>query len=277
MKRMREALIWAAFLVLAGVFLLLRNLGVFGVWGDLAWGGLFALAGLGFLGWFLAGFDRWWRAIPAFMLLGIGAGLILESRNIELGVWNIPLVLFGMALGFWAVLLVRREHWWALIPAGVLTVLAVELGLWNEINPMWRMAVLLLGIGVVFMLLYAIRYEEADTRWAAVPAAAVLLLGLVTVIQNVPLPAVLKQWWPILLAVAGLGIAIGAFVFRGSAHATPITELPPFETLPPAPGTSVTSDLPPAPEPSRPAPVVPLAPEPAPSVAAEPAPCGRDR
>ncbi len=203
MKRTREALIWAAFLVLAGVFLLLRNLGIFAQWGDLAWGALFALAGLGFLGWFLRSVDRWWRAIPAFMLLGIGAGVILQWRNIELGTWNIPLVLFGMALGFWAVLFVRREHWWALIPAGVLTVLAVELGLWNRLDPVWRMAVLYLGIGLVFLLLYAIRYEEADTRWAAIPAAAMLLFGLVTVMQSLPLPLLLKQWWPTLLAVAG--------------------------------------------------------------------------
>lgn len=279
MKRTREALIWAAFLVLAGVFLLLRNLGIFAQWGDLAWGAIFALAGLGFLGWFLRSVDRWWRAIPAFMLLGIGAGVILQWRNIELGTWNIPLVLFGMALGFWAVLLVRREHWWALIPAGVLTVLAVELGLWNRLDPVWRMAVLYLGIGVVFLLLYAIRYEEADTRWAAIPAAAMLLFGLVTVMQSLPLPLLLKQWWPILLAVAGLGLGIGAFIFRGAAHPVQTTALPPFEALPPAPGASVTSDLPPAPEePWQPAPVVPVAPEPgvpAPSLAPTPeAPVG---
>ncbi len=275
MKYMREALIWAAFLVLAGIFLLLRNLGVFAQWGDLAWGALFALAGLGFLGWFLSRVECWWRAIPAFMLLGIGAGIIIQWRNIELGAWNTPLVLFGMALGFWAVLLVRREYWWALIPAGVLTVLAVELGLWNRLDPIWRMAVLYLGIGLVFLLLYVIRHAGADTRWAAVPAAALLLLGLVTVMQGAPLPLLLKQWWPILLAVAGLGLGIGAFVFRGAARPAQAAEAASYEALPPAAGTSVTSDLPPAPEePLRPAsPVLePAAPETAPpAAAAEPA------
>lgn len=251
MKRIREALMWAAFLVLAGVFLLLRNLGIFKQWGDLAWGALFALPGLAFLGWFLRGMDRWWRAIPAFMLLGIGASLMLRWRNIELGAWDFPLLLGGMALGFWAVLLARREHWWALIPAGVLTVLTVEMGLWSRLDPNWRTSVLFLGVGLVFLLLYAIRYEEADTRWAAVPAAALLLLGVVTVMQSLPLPVVLKQWWPIVLTIAGLGIGIATLVVGRSAQPAATTELPPFEAQPPAPGASVISDLPPAPEPVR--------------------------
>jgi len=106
-----------------------------------------------------------------------------------------------------------------------------------------------------------------------------LLFGLVTVMQSLPLPLLLKQWWPILLAVAGLGLGIGAFIFRGAAHPVQTTALPPFEALPPAPGASVTSDLPPAPEePWQPAPVVPVAPEPvvpAPSLAPTPeAPVG---
>ncbi len=102
MKRLSEAVGWGIFLLLAGVFLLLKNLNVFGTWGELAWAVIYTLAGLGFLIWFFAGTEHWWRAIPAFTLLGIGAGMLLEWRNIDLGGWSASLVLFGMALGFWA-------------------------------------------------------------------------------------------------------------------------------------------------------------------------------
>ena len=145
MKRVTEAVGWGLFLFVAGVFLLLKNLGVFREWGDLIWGALFAVAGLGFLIWFIFGPAHWWRAIPAFTLLGIGGGIIMSWRNIELGAWSAALVLFGMALGFWAILLVRREHWWSLVPAGVLTTVGVLLGLWDQLSQMGRLAILFTG------------------------------------------------------------------------------------------------------------------------------------
>jgi hypothetical protein len=264
MKRLSEAVGWGIFLLLAGVFLLLTNLNVLGTWGDLAWAALYALVGLGFLIWFFTGTEHWWRAIPAFTLLGIGASLLLAWRNIELGGWGPSLVLFGMALSFWAILIVRKEHWWALVPAGVLTTVAVLFGLWPRLDAAGRTAVLLIGIGLMFLLLYAIRYDEHDARWAAVPAGALLLLGVVTLVGALPLPTVVADWWPIVLVVAGALLIILGLTRR---KAEPVTSLPTpgaFEALPPAPGADVTTNLPPvevrpsktqpAPAPSKPAP-----------------------
>lgn len=264
MKRFGEYLGWAIFLLLAGVFLILKNLRVFGQWGDLIWGALFAVAGLGFLIWFFTGVQRWWRAIPAFTLLSIGATIILRWRGIQLGDWVTSLVLFGMALGFWAVLLVRREHWWAAIPAGVLTVLGVLLGLWTQLSDEGRLGVLYVGIGLVFVLLYAVRFGQQDTRWSAIPAGALLLLGLVTLMDALPMPEMLANWWPTLLLVGGLGILIGALGLRGRAvvPVAPTAPAPDFEALPPAPGASVSDTIPQAAEPVKPAPP-PAAPAPA--------------
>ncbi len=265
MKRFGEFLGWAISLLLAGVFLILKNLQVFGEWGDLIWGGLFAAAGLGFLIWFFFGVQRWWRAIPAFTLLSIGATIILRWRGIQLGDWVTSLVLFGMALGFWAVLLVRGEHWWATIPAGVLTVLGVLLGLWTRLSDAGRLGVLYAGVGLVFALLYAVRFGQRDTRWAAVPAGALLLLGLVTLMDALTLPAMVAQWWPVLLLVTGLGLLLGGLGLRGGASAPvgPVAPEPSFEALPPAPGSSVTETLPEAAAPAKPA--AQTAPEPAPA------------
>ncbi|MGE5603703.1 MAG: hypothetical protein ACM30E_11670 [Nitrososphaerales archaeon] len=247
MKRLSEAAGWGIFLLLAGVFLLLTNLNVFGTWGELAWAALYALAGLGFLIWFFAGTEHWWRAIPAFTLLGIGATMLLAWRNIELGGWGPSLILFGMALSFWAILIVRKEHWWALVPAGVLTTVAVLFGLWPRLDAGGRTAVLLIGIGLMFLLLYVMRYDEHDARWAAVPAGALLLLGVVTLVAALPLPSVVRDWWPIVLVVAGALLVILGLTRR---QAEPVAALPAapagFETLPPAPGAGVTTNLPPA-------------------------------
>ena len=257
MKRLGEAVVWGIFLLLAGVFLLLKNLDVFGVWGDLAWAALYALAGLIFLVWFFTGTEHWWRAIPAFTMLGIGAWLILTWKNIGLGGWSPSLVLFGMAIGFWAILIVRKEHWWALVPAGVLTTVAVLFGLWDQLDQTGRLAVLLIGIGLMFLLLYIMRYDEHDARWAAVPAGALLLLGVVTLVDALfstsRTPAALVDWWPIALVIAGLLLIIISLAVRKPAETAPLPVSTGFENLPPAPGADVTTNLPPVEPRSQPA------------------------
>jgi hypothetical protein len=244
MKRINEAVGWGAFLLLAGVFLLLKNLGVFGQWGEVAWAALYALAGLGFLVWFFTGLDNWWRAIPAFTLLGIGGGLFLAWRNPALAAYGPSLALAGTAVGFWAVLLVRKEQWWALVPAGALTTVAVLLALWGRLDLPGRMAVLLIGMGLTWLLLYVLRYNQHDTRWASVPAGALLLLGAVTLIGAFSMPAVLRNWWPIALVVGGLVLVIAGFAARKPAGPAPVLKPDGFETLPPAPGAAVTTNLP---------------------------------
>ena len=140
MKWLSKKLGWAIFLLLAGAFLLLKNLGVFGQWGDGIWGGLFAAAGLGFLIWLLFNFQSGWRAIPGFTLLSVGALLLLQWQRIDIGQWDAALVLFGIALGFWAMLLVQKQNWWAAIPAGVLIVVGVLLGLQARLSELGWLA-----------------------------------------------------------------------------------------------------------------------------------------
>jgi hypothetical protein len=244
MKRISEAVGWGIFLLLAGVFLLLKNLGVFGPWAEAAWAALYAVAGLGFLVWFFMGTENWWRAIPAFTLLGIGGGLFMAWRNPAWVDYGPSLALAGIALGFWAVLIVRREQWWALVPAGALTTVAILLALWGRLALAGRMAVLLVGMGLTWLLLYALRYNQRDTRWASVPAGALLLLGGVTLIGALSMPALVRNWWPIALVVAGLVAVIGGLATRKPAGPAPVLKPDSFENLPPAPGASVTTNLP---------------------------------
>ena len=164
MKRLNQPVGWGLFLLLAGIFLLLWNLGVMDPWGDLAWGVIYALAGLGFLIWFATEVGRWWRAIPAFTLLSIGAMIILGWRGVNLGEWRAPIVLFGMALGFWAIVIVRKEHWWALVPAGVLTTVGVLFGLWSRLTDAGRPAVLYIRDVPVMWLPFLFQDTKAGRR-----------------------------------------------------------------------------------------------------------------
>jgi hypothetical protein len=250
---------WIILLLLAGVYLLLNNLGGIGPWGDLIWGALFAAAGLGFLIWFFVDRTRWWRVIPGFTLLAAGAVIALESQEITLGNWAGAIVLFGVALGFWALLLRRGEFWWALLPAGVLTVTSVLVGLQAQLSAQVWTAALLIGLGLVFLLLYFTRLGQTDTRWAIIPAGWLLLLGLITLVGALGLPTVIDTWWPALLILLALALLVLAILRRPKpAPAAPKPgPAKGYDTPAPAPGASVTT-VPPA----APAPKAAPAPEP---------------
>ncbi len=262
---------WMLFLLLAGVYLLLNNLGVFGSYGTLIWGGLFALIGLAFIIWFFVDRGRWWRVVPGFTLLAAGAVIALDSQKIALGNWAGAIVLFGVALSFWALLLKRGDFWWAAIPAGVLTVVSLLIGLRTQLSAAIWTAALLAGLGLVFLLLYLVRFGQTDTRWAIVPAGWLMLLGLVTAVSAVKLPAFLGRWWPVLLIVAALAFLVLAIVRRPAGVAKPAAAAKPapaYDAPATASGASVTSALPPAPEPAAAKPAAePVArPAPAPEV-----------
>jgi hypothetical protein len=107
-------------------------------------------------------------------------------------------------LGFWTVLLSGDDNWWALIPAGVLTLMGILIGFQARLSEAAWLAVFFLGLAVVFGLLYLLRLGQQDTGWAGVPAAAFLLVGVVTLVGASNLTGPIAQWWPILLLVAGV-------------------------------------------------------------------------
>jgi hypothetical protein len=256
MRRLNHGVFWALFLVLAGVFLLLKNLGVFGTWGDFAWGGLFTIVGLGFLIAFIANVQSWWRAIPAFTLLGLGIPMLLEQwGRMTLLQWQGPAALFGVALGFWAVLLVRRENWWAEIPAGVLTLLGLMLVFQERLTQQqtW-LTVFSIGLGLVFALLYVLRARQPGGWWPAVPAAALILFGLVTWIGPVGTGQMVLRWWPVLLIPIGLVLLVLSLqrvpAASGAKSATSPDKGKParpaygYESIPAASGTSLSENIP---------------------------------
>jgi len=221
MKIRSHPLMWALSFLIAGAFLLLKNFGVFRDLGDAIWGGVFAVMGAGFLAWYLLDRERVWRAIAGFPLLTIGALLILAWQKIGLGDWQAAAVLFGVALGFGAVLLTHDNHWWAILPAGILTVLSALTGVQARLDPAAWLGFFVLGLGVVFGLLYLLRLGQHDTGWAGLPAAAFLLIGLAMLASAFHLPGWLAFWWPAGLVIAGAVLLILALPWAGATPEAP--------------------------------------------------------
>lgn len=205
------AIFLAAGLVITGLLLLFVNFGLLASFEPqvqyVAAGG-FAVAGVGFLVSYVSRRAMWWRLIPGWTLLSV-ACMLLFSTVPAINPLLIPAVLFvGLALAFGNIYWVnRRTNWWAVIPAGFMLVLSVVIGLNTIMESQESLfAVLIIGIGAVFLLLAAIGPPQVRW-WPLIPALVLLLFGLIMVTGDDGSESPLFLWWPALLIA--LGIVLG--------------------------------------------------------------------
>lgn len=137
---------------------------------------------------FLRDRKQWWALIPAGVLAVVGLFLLItiSGNNVD---WAPALIVFGVALPFYAIYLLRRDQWWALFPAGILTgaglaTLIATSNLSSGNIERLAGAVVLASLSLVFGFLWWKR-KLYQTDWAGVPALilsigtlAVLIFGL---------------------------------------------------------------------------------------------------
>ncbi len=171
------------------------------------WSILFILGGGAFVAVLVSDRNQWWASFPGFTLLGIGALIGLEELLPNFaGQVGASLVLGGIGLSFVVVYLLRREFWWALIPAGVMASLVVMI----LIEPLvgdsaaWMF---LLGLGLTFGAIYLIPGPNGEKmEWAIWPAGVMIVLALVVMVASV-------QWAGYLVPVFMILLG-GLLVFR---------------------------------------------------------------
>jgi len=175
--------LWGVLLIVLGGLFLLQVTGIFGILTSLFWSVAFAAAGAVFLYVFLTGLHtRWWAAIPGFTLLGLAA-TIFYDRFAPPFFSDIGGAVFlaSIGIGFIAIFFTNREKWWAIIPGGALlsvasVVLVSQAGI-GFLNPA---SVLFIGLGLTFGLLGLMStYLNTNLRWAYIPSAILLVLGIV--------------------------------------------------------------------------------------------------
>ncbi|MFP3895339.1 MAG: hypothetical protein ACLFV5_00670 [Anaerolineales bacterium] len=208
MRRDWPALIFGLLLVLLGALLLLQNLGILPFW-TIIWIVLFAAGGVALLYIFFSDPEKWWALIPGFILLGISA-LILLGEFFPAAEDTIggPFFLLAISASFWIIYLIHREHWWAIIPGGVLLSVAVVAALENVALGFDPGGIVLLGIGLTFLLLAMVPIEGMRMRWPLIPGGILLLIGIVVMAGEV---AVLQYVWPAALILGGLYLVVRNF------------------------------------------------------------------
>lgn len=179
LKWFGSATFWGAILILAGVLFLLQNIGILPV-GSLFMGVAIGFFGLLFLSTYLGNREQWWALIPGFILVSLAILILMDvflpgAAN----TWGGPVFLGGMGLSFWTVYLARREHWWAIIPGGVLMTLGAVAGLDSiGASDTHTGASFFIGLGLTFWLVAILPNPSGKMTWAYIPCVALLLVGL---------------------------------------------------------------------------------------------------
>lgn len=212
MKRFDVRIVGGILLVVAGVLALLQTLGV--LVGALAifWAFLFGAGGLVFLYLYLANRDHWWPLIPGLALLSLAAIIALDRFAPQVGeAWGGVLVLGSIGLAFWAIYFTNREHWWAVIPGGVLLTLALVAGVSSFVGEVETGGIFFLGLGLTFGLLSFLPTPQGRMKWTLIPAAVLLAMGLLTTAVAAEM---LQYIGPAALILVGLYLALRVFFPR---------------------------------------------------------------
>jgi hypothetical protein len=129
---------------------------------------ILAGVGLPFLLIYLSDRQHWWALIPAMTMVGIAAGVFLEGLGAIGGPAVGGLAVGGISLGFVSIYLIDREQWWALIPGGVMGVLAFFLLLAAAAKFIWPAALIALGL---LLLRSSLRRDRRRARRTLIPSA----------------------------------------------------------------------------------------------------------
>lgn len=182
-------------LLALGVLALLSNSGFFGVFPAFVW--VVALFGAGAAVWILG--PNYFN-FPQRLVIFAGIGILATVTS---GSFSGTAATGFIAMGFALVYLNGPRHWWALIPAGVMSGACLVTTL-EILFPRWDTGPLfLLVLAGTFSLLYLLPRERGGQRWALIPA---VVLILVTVVANDPTGD--TPGWLVPLVLIGTGGAM---------------------------------------------------------------------
>jgi hypothetical protein len=202
---------WGVLLIIGGIIFLLENLGLIAI-GEAFWGILLGIAAIGFLSVYFSNRENWWALIPGIVLLSVGALIILNVLFPgDTGALGGVIVLGGIGLAFLLVYLTNREHWWAIIPAGVMLTLSVVVLLGEVITGFEVGGIFFLGLGLTFAVVAILPTPHGQMKWAFIPAGVLIFMGLLITAALSPL---INYIWPVALILAGLFLVFRAYLWR---------------------------------------------------------------
>jgi signal transduction histidine kinase len=200
---MRGRLIWGVALIAMGAFFLAQQMGLLGAVQLPFWAFAFGLLGVIFLVTFVADRRQWWALIPGCVLLGVAAMIVNSENEFIPDQQAGALFLFSVGLPFLLIYLADRRMWWALIPGGVLTVIAlITFVSGGNVSGQVIAALMLFGLAAVFAVLRFVTRSSPYMGWATWVAVILAVIGVLVLITG-----------PQAAALVGPAVLIGLGLF----------------------------------------------------------------
>jgi hypothetical protein len=215
MKLLSSRIFWGLALIVVGILILLDTLGIFGG-GDLFWTVITVVGALLFFSVFVMNRDHWWALIPGTIFLSISATIGLNSFLPGFSEKNLgkTILLGGVALSFLLVYFADRSNWWAIIPMGIISTIAIVSMLdTNSTNLVNIGGIFFLGLGITFALVALLPLSTGKMLWAWIPAG---ILGGIGLILLLAAEEYINYIWPSALILGGI-ILIGRSLTRNKS------------------------------------------------------------
>ena len=143
-------------------------------------------------------------------LLGLGATVGLGIVGLG-GLLSGSLFLAALSVAFWLVYLRDRQHWWAMIPGGVLATLAIVSAMGDIVPWIETEGLFFLGLALTFGLVYLLPGLGSRQSWALIPAGILFVIGAIVTLAT---SSLLSFVWPVVLIAIGLVLVYRALRAR---------------------------------------------------------------
>lgn len=164
----KSSLFWGILLIGAGALALADQFGYIEDFSPTVWILVFGtISLLGFVSYAMSGWKEWGWLFPAGIFGGLAVVIALATNDVGSAAVGSPLF-FGLLLPFAAAYLTdRTRNWWALIPGGVMLLLAMVTLLVDSVGGEWIGAMFLLLFGLAFLAVYL---NNRTRTWALIVA-----------------------------------------------------------------------------------------------------------
>jgi hypothetical protein len=158
---------------------------------------------------------RTWALLVAYIMFVVSLAPAMSVVDGDLAAYFGSVLLFAIALPFFVVYFSSRDNWWAIIPAGVLTTVAViaTLGISGWIHDKesggYSNAILMGGLAVTFAIVW-LRHAKA---WAKIVTIVLAALAVTSVL----FAAYTEMLWPLAI------IVVGAYLLYLGLRRKPVT------------------------------------------------------
>jgi hypothetical protein len=178
------------------------------------WAAVLFVAGLAVFGLYYSDRTDAWLLIPGYALWAIAGLIVLTTLDILRDEAVAFYVLSAIALPFLVVYLRDRENWWALIPAYVMFVVGLMVGLigLGVLDDLLIPSYVMFAIAIPFFVVYA---RNTRNWWALIPGGIMAVIGLAFLIAE----AAVQYVVPAVLIIAGAWILARQFMRKESPPA----------------------------------------------------------